>query len=360
MNLEGRGQHVLLTGANGFVASHILATLVERGYAVTATVRSQSKADEIIRTHPSWQGKVKFALVSDFTSQESLGVIFQNAPTPLTHVIHTASPVKFVVEDIREDMIEPAVNGTTQILKSAIKYGGQTLKRFILLGSAGAVLNPFEYVSGKGDHPYTENDWNPVTVEEAVELKDDVVGYTVSKAQAELHAWEIMKTEKPSFDLTVVNPSVITGPMIHPISGSKSINETNRFVVASMIDNPTTTVKDMRFPFLHHIDVRDVARIHVDLLSNPAAGGKRILLVAQLMTPQLVVNAIRKNFPSLRDRVQEGTPSKILPGDTWPNGWDTKHSLDIISHEDRGKYQFISLEQSVVDTVQSMIDHDLL
>jgi hypothetical protein len=51
---------------------------------------------------------------------------------------------------------------TTEILKSAHRHGGTTLKRFVLLGSAVSVLNSFEDITCEG-RPYTEKDWNPVS-----------------------------------------------------------------------------------------------------------------------------------------------------------------------------------------------------
>lgn len=62
-----------------------------------------------------------------------------------------------------------------------------------------------------------------------------------------------MDTNKPNFDLTVINPDIITGPMIHPISGPSSINETNHFAIASFIDGTHKTVEDVRFPFYHFV-----------------------------------------------------------------------------------------------------------
>lgn len=52
---------------------------------------------------------------------------------------------------------------TTEILKAAKSYGGSSLKRFILLGSAVSVLNSFEDTTKEGK-PYTEKDWNPVRI----------------------------------------------------------------------------------------------------------------------------------------------------------------------------------------------------
>lgn len=91
------------------------------------------------------------------------------------------------------------------------------------------------------------------TAEQAINQKDNVIGYNVSKKQAEQTAWEFMKSNKPNFDLTVINPDIITGPMIHPISGPSSINETNHFAIASFIDGTHKTVEDVRFPFYHFV-----------------------------------------------------------------------------------------------------------
>ncbi|KAK3077639.1 hypothetical protein LTS18_009696, partial [Coniosporium uncinatum] len=49
---------------------------------------------------------------------------------------------------------------TTRIIESAHKFGGSNIKRFILLGSAVAVLNSFEDLSREGK-PYNKSDWNP-------------------------------------------------------------------------------------------------------------------------------------------------------------------------------------------------------
>jgi hypothetical protein len=62
-----------------------------------------------------------------------------------------------------------------------------------------------------------------------------------------------MKEKSPSFDLTVINPDIITGPMTHPISGPHSINETNQFAIASFIDGTHKEVEGVAFPFYHFV-----------------------------------------------------------------------------------------------------------
>lgn len=106
--------------------------------------------------------------------------------------------------------------------------------------------------------------------------------------------------------------------------------------------------------------MRDVARSHIDALTNPAAGGQRILLISGLITPQLVADTIREHFPSLKDRVPAGTPGRVLPEGLHPTGWDMRVSLDILSKGKGSNWEYITLNESVVDAVQSMIDQNVL
>lgn len=107
--------------------------------------------------------------------------------------------------------------------------------------------------------------------------------------------------------------------------------------------------------------MRDVAQSHVDSLTNKAASNQRILLIAGLISPQLVVNIIREKFPSLRKRVPEGNPSQILPKNVHPTGWDMRVSLEILAQGTKeGKWEYRGLEESVVDAVHSMIENGVI
>lgn len=73
--------------------------------------------------------------------------------------------------------------------------------------------------------------------------------------------------------------------------------------------------------------------------------------MAGLITPQLVINAIRKNFPQLHDRVIEGYPDKTLPDGVDPRGWVNKKSFDIFGQG----WAYRRLEESVIDTVHGLL-----
>lgn len=80
-------------------------------------------------------------------------------------------------------------------------------KRVIVTGSLVATLKiPGDLFSGK---TITEENWNPITVEEAATIP--VNAYQYSKVYAEQKAWEFMKEKPRSFDLIFLLAPSITG-----------------------------------------------------------------------------------------------------------------------------------------------------
>lgn len=84
-------QRVLLTGANGFIGSHVLDELLKKGYSVRSIVRSQSKAQQVLSDFPNFGTKLDFGIVSDITAPGAFDEVVKSDP-PFDTVIHTASP----------------------------------------------------------------------------------------------------------------------------------------------------------------------------------------------------------------------------------------------------------------------------
>jgi nucleoside-diphosphate-sugar epimerase len=84
-------QRVLLTGANGFVGSHVLEQLLARGASVRAVVRSESKAAQVLADFPTAGSKLDFGIVPDITTPGAFDEVVKSTP-PFDTVIHTASP----------------------------------------------------------------------------------------------------------------------------------------------------------------------------------------------------------------------------------------------------------------------------
>jgi 3-beta hydroxysteroid dehydrogenase/isomerase family len=77
---------------------------------------------------------------------------FDTAVTGCNTVIHTASPFVLDVKDPQHDLVEPAVDSTLNVLRSARSAG---VRRVVLTSSIAAVSD--EPVEGE---VFTEKDWN--------------------------------------------------------------------------------------------------------------------------------------------------------------------------------------------------------
>lgn len=102
------------------------------------------------------------------------------------------------------------------------------------------------------------------------------------------------------------------------------------------------------------MDARDVAKAHVLAMTSLGASGKRILLVSGTITPQLVVNIIRDNFPELKGRVPEGNRAQVFPKGVDPTDWDVSRSREVFGET----WSYRSLKESVVDTVKDILHHE--
>lgn len=104
--------------------------LIQYSHSVVTTVRSTSKAEGIRKAHPSYgKDKLDFVIVADVAQADAFDDAVVSDP-PFEAVIHTASPFHFNVTDIKKDLLDPAINGTTGILR-AIKENAPTVKRVV-------------------------------------------------------------------------------------------------------------------------------------------------------------------------------------------------------------------------------------
>jgi hypothetical protein len=62
-----------------------------------------------------------------------------------------------------------------------------------------------------------------------------------------------MEEKKPGFDLTVINPDVIIGPMLQTVRGPTSVNETNKFAIYDFMNEEYKQIDGLTFPFYHFV-----------------------------------------------------------------------------------------------------------
>lgn len=62
------GDKILVTGANGFLAVHVVDILLKKGYAVRGVVRSLDKGEYLKKIFAKYGDKFELAVVKDITA----------------------------------------------------------------------------------------------------------------------------------------------------------------------------------------------------------------------------------------------------------------------------------------------------
>ncbi|KAL9028786.1 MAG: hypothetical protein Q9196_002899 [Gyalolechia fulgens] len=326
---------VLLTGGSGFIAVHVLETLLEQGHSVVTTVRSETKAQMLQDTFPNYgKDRLDFVYVADIAQEGAFDEAVKSDP-PFEWVFHTASPFHYNFTDTKKDFLDPAILGTTGILK-AIKTSAPSVKRVVITSSFAAIVSP--EIGNNPDHTYSENNWSPVTLEKAME--DPTKGYRGSKTFAEKAAWDFVEKEQPSFQLSTINPPMVFGP-IHPkMQTLDTLNTSNIRIRDMMLGQMQDEVPAS--PVSIWVDVRDVALAHVRAAERPEAAGKRFLVTAGYFSNREIADEIPKLLPDVNIASQGGEfPDKCFQ-------YDNSRSRDILGIEYR------SLKDMLKDTIPTL------
>jgi nucleoside-diphosphate-sugar epimerase len=329
---------VLLTGGSGFIAAHLLEQLLEKGHTVITTVRSDEKARKIRDAYPDKADRLEVFIVPDIAKEDAFDEVVK---TPgLEVVMHTASPFHFKFTDPKTELIDPALVGTTSILK-ALKRSAPSVKRVVVTSSFASILD--EKHLGDPSHTFSEESWNPDGIDDI--HRSPATSYRVSKKLAERAAWDFVADEKPNFDLVTVCPPLVFGPVVDHFANVESINTSNERVV-TMLSGKWKDEIPSNAPVPLWVDVRDVAAAHVLGMELPEAGGRRLFTTAGVFSHREVVDITREAFPEFKDRlagpdVQSGG---FVPDDQMFK-WTNQETRDLL------KIDWIPLKRSIVDLV---------
>lgn len=336
-------QTILLTGGTGFIGAHIIREFLAKGYRLRCAVRSEQSIDAIKQAHPPehWE-KLSFVVVPDMQAPHA----FDEAVRGVNGIIHGASPFTFRAQDNVRDILEPAIQGTLNILRAAAASNNPALTRVVVTSSFAAIKD-----LDRGLRPgyvYSERDWNPATYEAAAKTDSGAWAYCASKGLAERAAWQFMEETKPSFTLTTINPPWVIGPNINRVTSLSSLNESTEIIYRLINGSQSSAVPAT--DFAGSADVRDVAAAHLLAYETPAAAGQRFLIASPgNFSYQTACDIIREEFPELAasGKVPVGTPGAGLKEEVYR--LDTTKAQTVLG------MQFRELRESVRDCVKVLL-----
>ncbi|XP_060670635.1 phenylacetaldehyde reductase isoform X1 [Ziziphus jujuba] len=318
----GEGKVVCVTGASGYIASWIVKHLLQRGYTVKVSVRypnDPKKTEHLLSLDGAKERLHLFK--ADLLEEGSFDALVEGCEG----VFHTASPLVVSAADPQAEIIDPAMKGTLNVLRSCAKH--PCIKRVIITSSIATVI-----YNGKRLAPdaVVDETWfsDPVFCEE---LK---LWYILSKTLAEEAAWKFAKEK--GIDLVTIHPGLVIGPLLQP-----TLNFSTEIILKLL--NGAQTFRNMVYRF---VDVRDVADAHIKAFEVPSARG-RYCLVGHVAHVFEALKSLREIYPtlSLPDKCEDDKP------------FLQNHQVSKEKAKSLG-VNYIPLEVSLRDTVESLKEKD--
>lgn len=247
---------LFLTGATGFIGSHIARRFLAAGYTVEALKRPESGyglladiAEQLI-----WhEGDV-----TDIPSLEA-------AIKPGCDVIHAAAIVSFIPKD-RSRMDKINVEGTANVVNVCLKVGVRKLGYVSSVAALGRPSLP------KGQEGKTQE----INEDQKWEDSPNNSYYAQTKYRAELEVW---RGVAEGLNVVMVNPSIVLGAGDWNRSSPqlfKYVNDEKRFYPAGLVN---------------YVDVQDVAGT-MYLLMNSNVTAQRFILNAGTIPYKVLLEQI--------------------------------------------------------------------
>ena len=338
---------ILVTGASGYIAKHIILQLLERGDTVRGSLRDLSRSEHIRATMAAHVSDgVDLAEKLEFVAlhlTDDAG--WDEAMQGIDVLLHTASPVAIAQPKNENELIKPAMEGTLRALKAAQKAG---VKRVVMTSSVAAIVHHNDL--GERDQ-LDERDWNDLDPKHAT-------AYSKSKTYAERAAWDYIGNSEVKIDLTTINPGVVLGaPLDDTIGASVSLIE-------RIMQRKDPAVPHLGFAC---VDVRDVAKMHVTAMDAPVSFGKRYIAVDRFVWFSEFAEILATTFPE-RNIITRRAPNwliKILAmfdADLRSVSQDlgVKREMNNLAAQQDLNIKFREIKTSAIETAQYFVAKNLL
>jgi dihydroflavonol-4-reductase len=332
---------VFVSGGSGYIAGFLIRELLAQGWTVHTTLRQLSRQAEL-RTLLQADADQLRVFAADLNHDAGWAEAMQGC----SHAAHVASPLPGAWVKKADDLVVPARDGALRALHAARQAG---VRRFVMTSSVAAV----SYGRGRGEHTFTEADWTP----------NDYPGatpYILSKTIAERAARDWVAREGGGIEFCSVNPSVVLGPVWGRDFSSSIV------LVKKLLEGSLPGCPDLGFGI---VDVRDVADLHLRMLTAPDMAGERFIASGPFMKVIEIARVLRQQLGDQARRV----PTRRLPdvlvrlaalfdplvkaavGELGSvRRLDASHAREVLGWVPR------PAEQSIVDTARSLIERGIV
>ena len=268
---------VTVTGASGYIGSHVVANLLARGRNVRATVRDTEdpiRVDHLKQLEIAEGGSLEIVEMDLFDEASVHAAI-----AGCTDLIHTAAAVRISAKDPQKQIVDPSVIGTSNVV-AAIDAAG-TVERFVHTSSTAAI-RPMTWKDGE---TLTTKTW----ADDAT-LEGNPYGLAKVLAERIVRDWHSDGGGgKPR--MVTIHPSVVFGPPMSKIHLRGSLSFLNALVQRKV---------PVLIPIqINIVDVRDVAEAHVRALTEGQNAG-RYLTVSGDMQFSEISRTLREEYPELK------------------------------------------------------------
>ena len=313
-------------------------------------MRSSDKGDYLKKVFARHADKLEYVIAEDL---EQAGV-FDNAVKGVDGVLHTASPFHFNAENAALDkLVNPAVRGTKNVLSSIAKE--PSIKRVVITSSFAAILDRNSKGHAEGVKVYTEADWNESDPRQSGEdgnAQTPMNTYRASKSLAEKAAWEFVEAHQPKWDLATINPPLILGPIIHQCASPDSLNTSIKLVWDLV--HGSKKESELQGPAGCYVDVRDVAKAHVEALVQAAGGNERFAPTDGPFTWQDVADVIHATSLSIPAEWKKNTPVGVKGAGLKVQ----QNKLDGSKTEKVLAIKYHDLKKTIEGTLESLLDYE--
>ncbi|RAL41697.1 unnamed protein product [Cuscuta campestris] len=326
-----------VTGGSGFIGSWLIKSLLHKGYNVHATVRHPEKALHLLKL----LGRLKL-FKADLNEEGSFDEAFRGCDG----VFHVAASMDFGLQAnhnidsyVLEKVIDPAIKGTLNVLKSVLK--ANSVKRVVFTSSISTMTGRFP--SGKLRSVVDES--SDISTQHVWNTKPSGWVYSLTKVSTEDAAFRFSKDN--GIDLvSVISPTVAGQFLTSTVPSSIRVLLSPITEDAGMLS--ILNAVNSRMGSIALVHVEDICSAHIFLMENDKAKG-RYLCSAHNCSISELMDHLSKEYPipnakRLVMREQDLQPPTISSKKLMDLGFTFKHNVQEIIH----------------DTIQNSIQHGFL